>query len=128
MKNSTFFTENFLQALSTQIENIQIEKYHNKEKTLIKDYPYKNIHIEIKPANTGLFVIWMNDFLFFDYMLLENYLKNRLIHDNANFILISRCIYIYPQNRNNIKECIEILDYATNTILSTIKKIEAVLK
>lgn len=126
MKNIDF-TEHFLNEFKKINKEIIVKKYHNKEKSLIPNYPYKNINIEIKPNNTGLFVIQLMDFEFYDYGLLEDYWKKVLRHTDANFILNSKCIYIYPKQRENVELCLNVLNYTTETILNTIIKIKNLL-
>lgn len=126
MGNSDF-TENLISEFTKHRNAIEIRKYWNKEKSLIIDYPFKGINIEIKPNNTGAFVIQLINFKFFDYSLLENYWKNILKHDDAKFILTSQCIYIYPKNLENIKQCVDILTYTVMVIGDTIDRIKGVL-
>lgn len=121
------FTEAFIEKLNQKQLDIEIKKYWNKEKSFILNYPYKNINIEIKPNNTGLFVIQLLDFEFFDYSLLEGYWKKVLHHKDANFILNSKCIYIYPKQSENVELCLNVLNYTTETILSTLAKIKNLL-
>lgn len=125
--NYKVFTEAFLLQFIRNNKDVEIEKYWHKEKSLIRNFPYKNINIEIKPNNTGLFVIQLMNFEFFDYDLLVNYWRKKLIHKDANFILNSKCIYIYPRQRENLELCVNVLNFATETILNTIFQIESLL-
>jgi len=125
--NNKDFTEVFIEKLIRTKPEIEIKKYYNKEKSLLKNYPYANINIEIKPNNTGRFVIRLMDFEFFDYSLLEDYWKKVLHHKDANFILNNRSVYIYPKQSENVELCLNILNYTTETILSTLLKIKNLL-
>lgn len=58
------FTDNFLQEFEKLHKGFQINRFHNKEKSLILNYPFENINIEIKPKNTGVFVIQLINFKF----------------------------------------------------------------
>jgi hypothetical protein len=125
--NHKDFTEAFIEKLYRTKPEIEIKKYYNREKSLILNYPYANISVEIKPNNTGVFVFWMMNFEFFDYSLLEEYWRKTLIHKDAKFILTSRCIYIYPRQRENIELCLNVLNFTTETILNTIRQINNLL-
>lgn len=125
--NNENFTEHFLDEFEKLNKEVIVEKYYNREKSLIQNHPYNNINIEIKPNNTGLFVIQLMEFEFFDYALLENYWKNGLNHKDANFILNSKCIYIYPRQRDNVELCLNVLNYTTETIFNTISQIRNLL-
>lgn len=127
IENTNRFTELFLTVFLKQNPNTEIQKYHNREKSLILDFPYRNINIEIKPNSSGVFVVWLMQFEFFDYSLLEEYWRKTLIHQDAKFILTSRCIYIYPKHFENIDLCLNVLNYTTETILNTIRQIKALL-
>lgn len=118
------FTEAFINKFDRNNKGIEIIKYWNKEKSFIMNYPFRNINIEVKPNNSGIFVIQFMDFEFFDYALLKGSLEIVLHHENANFRLISKCIYIYPNQRENVELCINILNYTTETILKTISQIK----
>lgn len=122
------FTEHFINEIIKYNKDITVKRYYNKENSLILNYPYKNINIEIKPNNTGLFVIQLIDFEFFDYALLEDYWKKVLHHKDANFILNSKCVYIYPKQSENIELCLNVLNYTTETILCTLDKIKNLLR
>ena len=118
------YTERLLEILLQKTMGIEIKKYWNNEKSLLLNHPYKNINIEIKPKNTGLFVVQLTDFEFFDYALLECYWRKVLHHEDAKFILNSKCIYIYPKKREDMELCLNVLNYTTETILNTISQIK----
>lgn len=125
--NNENFTEHFLNEFKKINKEIIVKKYHTKEKSLLLNHPYKNINIEIKPNNTGLFIIQLMAFEFFDYILLEDYWKKVLRHKDADFILNSKCIYIYPKQRENVELCLNVLNYTTETILNTLNQIKNLL-
>ena len=116
-------TDKILLSVIKQYGNVEIDKYYNEKKTLIKNFPYKNIELEIKPENTGLFVIRVINFYFFNYKLLERYLEVNLKHNHCTYRLTNKCIYIYPIN--NVSD---MLFYAVTVINNTIREIENVLK
>jgi len=122
------FTNHFFAEFEKQHNPVEIKKYHNREKSLIQEYPYRNIEVEIKPNSTGIFVINLSNFEFFDNKLLEEYLRCKLQNNNATFVISSHRIYIYPKDRNNIYECLDILNYTTNEILVIIKAMKSILQ
>lgn len=121
------FTEVFIHEFEKQNKNLKIRKYINREKSMVIDCPYKDIHIEIKPLNSGIFVIWMVDFRFFNYELLKKYLEKKLKHHAANFRLNSDRVYIYPKDKINVKQNIAIIEFTAQVLLKMIEKIETAL-
>lgn len=126
--NSRNFTEEIVNRLREIDPEIKIDLFWNGEKSLIKGYPHQCVDIEFKPNNTGQFVVWLKRLEFFNFPLLEEYLKSRLNTPIANYILTSKCIYVYPKNQQSVTESMNSLTFCCNILRGTIEMIESTMK
>lgn len=118
------FTESIIEKLQICYPDVEIQKYWNKEKTLIKNFPYRNVNLEIKPLNSGVFVFNLGNFKFFNTQLFESKLLEVLDRNDSKFVITSNCIYVYPEEKLGVENSFKVLQFVADKVLLLINTIE----
>lgn len=117
-----------IQKIKAHYPDAKIKIGHNREKSLINNFPYKNISVEIKPFNSGLFVFSFHKFEFFDADLLKKYFEKKLNHAKVHkFWATSSRIYVYPKETKDVNSCFDVFQYTTEEIKKIIFDIRKLL-
>ncbi len=117
-----------IKKIKENYPNAQIKFRYNREKSLINNFPYKNINVEIKPHSSGLFVFRFHSFEFFEKELLFKCFQRKLNHPKVSkFWITSSSIYLYPKFKTDTNGCFDAFRYTTEEINKIIHKIQEVL-
>lgn len=120
--------DSLIEMISRKFEGSSLTISDNQRILTITNFPYPNVIINIKRDNTGVIVLNLIHFNFFNNSLFTKSLKNRLRSTKlATFIATGPQLYIYPKDRDNIDVILTLIEMLESEFYMALSSIESVL-